>query len=100
MILEVLGFHQEMEQARLAHLEADAHWEDQMKQAGLPPTERLPMGDPAVTIMTESRPRAPPQVRGALRDNDPQRPASERRRLCQQQPEECRVVSSGDLPHR
>ena len=74
-------------------IEADARWEDQVKQAGLPPTE--PVDDPAVTIVTESRPRAPPQVHGALRASDPQRPASERTFVKKARPTTLKEMPSG-----
>ena len=70
-------YHQDMEQARLAHLEADARWEEQMRQMKFVHPS-VPKGPPAVMTMTENQPQAPPQVYGHLQDNDPARPGSTR----------------------
>ena len=97
-------YHQEMEQANLAHLEAAARiedqwnrerreqaerewkeheeaatkrWEAQMREAGSCPTERIPAGPPPVAPQSETRPRALPEVHGALRASDPQVPKTQ-----------------------
>ena len=88
--------HREMEQARLAHLEADARWEDQMDRAGCPLTERFPTNDPAhLIIQTESQPRALPQAHGALRANDPQHPSTERTIVKKAPPSSGRPIPAG-----
>ena len=46
------GYHQEMEQARLAHLEAAERWEEQTRQQNLH-HHSIPKGPPAVMTMSE-----------------------------------------------
>ena len=97
------GYHQEMQQAHHAYLEAAARledqwnkqrrdaaerewlehqaatqrWEAQMREAGYLPTHRIPAGPPPVAIQTDAQPRALPQVHAALRSNDPKAPTSQ-----------------------
>ena len=96
-------YHQVMEQARHAHLEAAARWEDQREQQRRQEAERewrereattqrweaqvrqacyhathlLPAGQPPVAIQTEAQPQALPHVHGALRANDPKAPTTQ-----------------------
>ena len=52
-------------------LEAAERWKEQMRQQNLLRRKSIRKGPPAVMTMPENQPRAPPQVHGDLRDNDP-----------------------------
>ena len=68
---------EEAEREWREHEAASKRWEAQMREAGDFTTERIPAGPPPVAPQSETRPRALPQVHGALRASDPQAPKTQ-----------------------